>query len=103
MEPAKSTYRCRLCYKYFNEFGLQQRYKSVFADESGTLKKYKHDNKKAMIEHANIPGHKTIVQILQERSSKRLIFSTFIFLHIYQYIMSSVYNCLLIRFFFCLL
>lgn len=74
-EPVKSTYRCRLCFKYYDEFGLQERYKSALADEKGTLKKYKADNKKSIAEHANIPGHKAVVQLLQERSAKRFIFN----------------------------
>lgn len=70
-EPAKSTFRCRLCSKHYDEFGLQKKYKSALADEKGTLKKYKADNKKAMAEHANIPGHQAVVQILQDRGAKR--------------------------------
>lgn len=70
-EPVKSTYRCRLCFKYFDKFGLQKQYKNAFADEKGTLKKYKADNKKFIAAHGNIPGHQAIVQILQEKSFKR--------------------------------
>lgn len=71
-QPASSTFRCRLCTKYYDAFGLQQRYKSVLANEKGTLKKYKHDNKKAIAEHANNPGHTTVIQTLQDQSAKRL-------------------------------
>lgn len=73
-EPVKSTYRCRLCYKYFDEFGVQKKYKSALADEKGTLKKYKADNKRSLADHGNIPGHKAVIQILQDRSAKRLNF-----------------------------
>lgn len=77
-EPATSTYRCRLCYKYYDEFGLEGRYKSALANVGGTLKKYKADNKKSIAEHGNSPGHTAVVQILQERSAKRFFSSTFL-------------------------
>lgn len=70
-EPTKSTYRCRLCHKHYDAFGLQKRYKSPFSDEKGTLKKYKSDNKKAIAEHGKTPGHKAVIEILQERSAKK--------------------------------
>lgn len=73
-EPTKSTFRCRLCYKYYDQFGLQNRYKSSLSNEEGTLKKYKRDNQKSLAEHAKSPGHTAVVQTLQERSSKRLDF-----------------------------
>lgn len=73
-EPEKSTYRCRLCFKYYDKFGLQKQHKNALADENGALRKYKYDNKKCIAEHANIPGHKAIVQTLQEKSHKRLVF-----------------------------
>lgn len=71
-EPVKSTFWCRLCYKYYDQFNLPQNHRNSFADEKGTLKKYKFENKKFLAEHGNIPGHKAVVQLLQERSEKRL-------------------------------
>lgn len=72
-DPVKSTFRCRLCNKYYDAFGFQQRYKSALAEENGTLKKYKHDNKKAIAEHPKIPGHIAVIQKLQDQSAKRLV------------------------------
>lgn len=71
-DPQHSTYRCRLCHKYYDRLNLPPRYKNALAFEKGTLKDAKTDNKKAIAEHANIPGHKSIVEILQKASAKRL-------------------------------
>lgn len=76
-KPVESTYRCRLCMKYYDKFGLEGRYRSALADEKGTLKKYKFDNKRSIAEHANIPGHKAVIQLLQD---KRLIFHQYLFI-----------------------
>lgn len=72
-DPVKSTYRCRLCYKYYDNFGLQKRYKSGFAEEKGTLRTRKNDNKQHIAEHAKTPGHAAIVQTLQAQAAKRYI------------------------------
>lgn len=70
-DPTKSTYRCRLCFKHYDEFHLQQKYKSPLASEEGTLKKTKSENRRAISEHSKNVGHKTVIQILEEKSSKR--------------------------------
>lgn len=67
--PSRSTFRCRLCAKYYDEFNLEKRYKTALAFEDGVLKSDKYENKKALLEHANTHGHKTIIQILQENNS----------------------------------
>lgn len=71
--PKDSTYRCRICYKYYDEFNLQQRYKTTFADEKGSLRTRKYDNKNAIAEHAKHVSHITIIQKLEEKAAKRLI------------------------------
>lgn len=73
-EPEKSTYRCRLCYKYFDEIKIRSQYKSGFAEKEGTLKSDKSRNKFAITSHESSPSHKTIVDILQTRKAKRLFF-----------------------------
>lgn len=70
-EPVKSTYRCRLCHKYYDEFNLDKRWKSPFSAEVGTLKKYKKDNKDAISDHGKSVGHQNIIQMLQDQSAKR--------------------------------
>lgn len=69
--PERSTYRCKLCYRYYDKFGLEQRYKNALAFPEGTLKFQKHTNKQILSEHSSSPGHKTIVQILQNQHAKR--------------------------------
>lgn len=69
--PQQSTYRCRLCNKYYDMYNLPKRYKNAFAYDKGTLKETKNDNKRAIKEHANMPGHQHIIQILQQSSAKR--------------------------------
>lgn len=69
--PKKSTFRCRLCHAHYDEFGLEKRYKSAFASESGTLKSNKKENRKAITEHAKSPGHNNVIELLEKRSSKR--------------------------------
>lgn len=69
--PSRSTFRCRLCSKYYDEFKLDRRYKTALAFEDGVLKSDKYENKKALIEHPNNQGHKIIIQILQEKNSKK--------------------------------
>lgn len=70
-DPQHSAIRCRLCHKYYDKFNLPKRYKNSLANEKGTLKESKSDNKKLILEHANIPGHKAVVQKLQGASAKR--------------------------------
>lgn len=70
--PESSTFRCKLCYKYYDKFGLEARYKNALAYPEGTLKFQKHTNKQIISEHSNCPGHTTIVQILQRQHVKRL-------------------------------
>lgn len=71
--PKDSTYRCRICYKYYDDFELQSRYKTTFADKTGSLRTHKADNKKAINDHAKHISHTTIIQKLEEREAKRLI------------------------------
>lgn len=74
-EPAKSTYRCRLCHKYYDEFRLRPQYRSGIAEEAGTLKADKSLNKFAINAHVKTYSHTTIIEKLQIRSTKRYIFT----------------------------
>lgn len=80
-EPKKSTFRCRICYKYYDNLKLEQRYKSGLAYETGTLRAQKSKNKIAIAEHAKNTGHLTIIQILEQKNAKRLFFKDKIVLH----------------------
>lgn len=71
--PKESTYRCRICHQYYDEFKLQQRYKTTFAEEQGSLRAYKADNKKAIMEHSKSSSHTTIIQLLEQKRAKRLL------------------------------
>lgn len=70
-EPKKSTYRCRLCHKYFDEFKIRPQYKSSIADEEGMLRFDKKLNRFAITSHANSSSHTTVIEKLQLRSAKR--------------------------------
>lgn len=71
--PADSTYRCRICYEHYDKLNLETRYKNALAYAEGTLKFKRHENKEIISKHANIPGHKNIIQILQRQKAKRFI------------------------------
>lgn len=72
IDPKKSTYRCRLCFEHYDKFSLEKRYKNSLAYKEGTLKSDKSENMKTIRDHANTPGHKTIIQILEQQSAKKL-------------------------------
>lgn len=70
-EPKISTLRCRLCYKYFDEFRIKPQHKSSFASKEGMLRVNKFKNKEAITLHANSPSHLAIIEKLQARNAKR--------------------------------
>lgn len=70
--PRQSKFRCRICHEHYDSFGLEKRYKSSFASESGTIKSNKKENRKAILEHPKSPGHMNIIDILEKREAKRL-------------------------------
>lgn len=70
-EPKKSTIRCRLCNKYFDEFKIKPQYKSSLASKEGLLRSNKFKNKEILAAHATSPSHLTIIEKLEERSTKR--------------------------------
>lgn len=79
--PERSTYRCRICHKYYDEFGLQSNHKTGLAETGGMLRSDKAQNKRNILDHPKKPGHLKIIETLERRSAKRLIsnFIRFIF------------------------
>lgn len=69
--PEHSTYRCRLCNQNYDKLNLEPRYKNALAYPEGTLKFTKRENKQIISEHANIPGHMNIIQLMQRKYAKR--------------------------------
>lgn len=63
-KPSESTFRCRLCYKYYDKFRLAKNYKNALAFEQGILKKSKEENRELIKKHSTIPGHKAIIDKL---------------------------------------
>lgn len=70
-EPSMSRYRCRLCFKFYDKFNLEKRYKNALAMKEGILKQDKSDNKEIISKHSKIPGHQMILERLQRIDSKR--------------------------------
>lgn len=71
--PQLSTYRCRLCHKYYDEFGLQSNHKPALAEAAGSRRFDKAQNKKRILDHSKTPGHMKIIEILEKKSAKRSI------------------------------
>lgn len=69
--PERSTYRCRICHKYYDDFGLSNRYKSPLANTDGTLKSDKSENRRAIQDHPKKHGHLKVIEKLEERNCKR--------------------------------
>lgn len=63
-KPRESHFRCRLCFKYYDKFRLAKNYKNALAFEKGALKTTKEENREIIQKHANIPGHKAIIDKL---------------------------------------
>lgn len=73
-KPTESKYRCRLCYKHYDELVKVNQYKNALAFKHGMLKADMTENRKTFKSHANIPGHKSIVDqlIAAAGSDKRI-------------------------------
>ena len=67
VEPEKSTYRCRLCMKYFDLFVEKDQYRSALADPEGILRETKKKNGAALREHNISKGHLKVIEKLKER------------------------------------
>jgi len=65
-DPSSSTYRCRLCFKYFDKFKLEDRFRSVLANEEGIIRKAYKSNHETITEHAKSTQHHLIIQRLQK-------------------------------------
>lgn len=69
--PERSTYRCRICYNNYDKFGFANKYKSPLANEEGTLKSDKAENRKAIQEHPKKHSHLKVIEMLEQQSRKR--------------------------------
>ena len=71
--PLESTIRCRLCHRYYDEFGLATNYKPGFANAEGKrLKRHKDDNRQMIQEHTGSSGHVKILNQLKEASESQI-------------------------------
>jgi len=70
--PRLSTYRCRLCHKYFDKLKLDSRYKSALAQPEGVLKKSYDSNREMIMNHARQSQHQLIIEKLQSEAINTL-------------------------------
>lgn len=70
--PKESTYRCRICHKYYDEFRLQSNHKTGLAETKGMRKTDKAQNKRNILDHPSKPGHMKVIELLEKRTVKRL-------------------------------
>lgn len=70
-DPAKSRYRCRLCYKYYDSMHLPSNRKPAVANKEGVLQNTKKKNQETISEHAKSVGHTNIISSLQAQSAKK--------------------------------
>lgn len=71
-DPTHSRYRCRLCSKYFAEFGLPSDGANEFAVKGGVLKPSRQGNEDAINGHAFTREHRNTIQILEERKLREM-------------------------------
>uniref|UniRef100_A0A915J9F9 DUF4371 domain-containing protein n=1 Tax=Romanomermis culicivorax TaxID=13658 RepID=A0A915J9F9_ROMCU len=64
--PTTSTYRCRLCSKYFNKLGMDARYKPLLANPDGVLRADYHWNWQIIKDHAQSKPHQNIIAKLEQ-------------------------------------
>lgn len=69
--PAQSHYRCRICFKYFDEMKLPSNRKPAVANENGVLHNSKKKNQETINEHASSVSHTNIISNLQAQSAKK--------------------------------
>lgn len=71
--PAESTYRCRICHKYYDYLHMDQRYKSSLASDKGILRKSKKKNIDELTKHGlHNRAHIEIINILTSKKKKLL-------------------------------
>jgi len=71
-EPVKSTYRCRLCHKYFDTFKMDKRYKPSLASETGVLKNDYEKNREMIANHGKQSQHQEIIRKLEVQAVDKL-------------------------------
>jgi hypothetical protein len=71
-DPAKSTYGCRLCRDYYDNFQLSYRYKSALASPGGTLKSSKKANNDEINGHPKSSSHLAVIKNLQDQQKNAL-------------------------------
>lgn len=90
--PERSAYRCRLCHKYWESFGLQSNHKPAVARVEGTWKRDKPENRRVIQEHPKSVGHLKVIEILEQRSIKRWRrFSLVFFFGLHLFLMRNSY------------
>lgn len=73
-QPKNSNFRCRLCYKYFDEMKLCKNSKPAFALAGGfKLKPNRKKNSDAINEHATAMSHLNIIALLKENVAKNSV------------------------------
>lgn len=70
--PSASTYRCRLCSKYFDKFKLDNRYKPALANPLGIMKKNYDSNREMIVSHAKHTQHLAIISKLEKGAASTL-------------------------------
>lgn len=69
--PHLSRYRCRLCYKYFDEMHLPKQSKPMLAFEKGSLYDTYKKNQEVINDLAKSISHTNIISNLQAKASKK--------------------------------
>lgn len=70
--PENSTYRCRLCYRNYDKFGLNKSHKSVLAFKEGVLKSTYKKNWDMIANHTSTKSHQSVIESLRELKRKRI-------------------------------
>ena len=70
--PVTSSYKCRLCEKYYDTMFLHPRLKPKIATKYGQMRSNKWDNKKKILNHANSLAHRMVIQGLKKREEAKL-------------------------------
>lgn len=70
-KPEDARYRCRLCYKHYDEMGFPKNRKPAIALESGVLFGNKKKNQDALSEHAKSKAHANVISKLQKIVAKK--------------------------------
>lgn len=70
-QPADSRYRCRICYKYYDEMNLPQNTKPALAERHGQLFNVYKKNQETISNHAKSVIHANIISRLKVEAAKR--------------------------------